>query len=164
MENQERAYKPLEITFRIATPIVINSSIRFDSLLQYFLVPDSEKIIDDFELPLRKLKVGDFWFWDCSNSIIPEIELNTQETIKKQIYKKGLNRKNLNIGSGKYCSSIIRYEQKQVPFLRFRAYGDFAKINEVCGKINSLGAYRKNGKGVVSSYEISEICFILVVL
>ena len=164
MERPKGNYEACRIEFGLATDLVMQSPIRFDSLLQYYCIQEDAdngieymEFVLDYDLPLRKLQIGQYWFWDCSNAIVVP-QKQAFDTVKKKINLEGL-KKNINTGRGKYCSNIHVFERKQVESVRFFAYGDYVKLGQIAQRIvgQRLGALRKNGFGLVSSAQVEKI-------
>lgn len=155
MERQKSNFEPLEITAKMGTSIVVDKPIRFDSLLAYLKATKEllENFNDNIELPIRKVYFQDRYIWDCSNSIIENKKI-FKDSLKKQVYSKNLNVKNLNIGGGKYCSMIRNFEVILTDEVKFYCYGNKEEIADLLEQCNFLGKYRKNGYGFISRWEI----------
>lgn len=165
-------FKPLQIDFYLATDLVIQNQIHFDSLIQYFTIEENEdnniflsKLEENYPLPLRKIRIGQYWFWDCSNSIIKIIKTK-QDTIKKRLCLDGLKKKNVNIAGTYYGIRMITFERKQVEFVRFFVYGNKERLNKILDRMinRNLGMYRAKGFGLIKDFEISkadmQYCFV----
>lgn len=159
MERQKSNFKPLEIIFELYNGIVTNDVLRFDALIASLLFNKNpvDEYTDSLELPIRKVFINDKWFYDCSHGIIQNMIKQNQFTVKKQIYFKDLNSNGLNIGSGKYCSSIIKYIHSICDEVKFYAYGDLNEIKSLISNLSNIGALRKMGHGLVKNILINEL-------
>jgi len=164
MERSKSIFTPLRIEFKIASDLVMVSPIRFDALLQYFCIQEDidsgreySKFVD-YSLPVRKCEVGGHWFWDVSNAIVVPQKISV-DTLKHHVSTEGWKAKNINIGSGKYCSNILTFERKQVKSVRFLCYGEKDRITRIAQRIvgQRIGALRKNGFGLVASADVQTI-------
>jgi len=166
-----RKFCSFQVDVSLMTDIAIKwpQTIRFDALLQKLMMDNDPvkytQIITDYELPLRKIFLGDKWFWDCSNAIIPDLQYRTMDTIKKRITTNGIHRKNLNISNGMYTSNIYSFERIQTSLVRFFVYGDLDLVKDILSSnLTHLGGLRKDGFGLVEKVVVSRIekqqCFL----
>ena len=159
-----------KVTYRLATPVVAPKNIRLDALImQRKLIFDGQAKLDGvpvtdtwkiIDLPLKKYPfIGDKFYYSASHGVFDD-----SFTIKDRFFKRidcevlaGTSVSNINTGSGKYCSSITEYENIHTDKIVFFGEGNITACEKLLSGVTSIGGLRKQGRGIVSAFEIKSI-------
>jgi len=160
--------QPFKARFNLASPIVAADGIRLDALIMKYYLQEigwTDETIPEHEtwrhvdLPLEKIHFGDGFYYAASHGI-----WENQVIFKDRFFKRintglilGSDINNVNTGSGKYCRAVKEYEDIEVKFVDFYGCGDLAICEKLLKKVTAVGGLRKNGKGMVDSFEFISI-------
>lgn len=160
----------IKARFYLGTPIVAQDGIRFDALIMKLMIDemnnkDNGITFDDIpvtetwkhiSLPLYKIQHENGFYYSASHAIFDDYVIYKDRFFKRINTEllMGTNTNNINIGSGKHCSTIKEYEEIHVKYIDFYAYGDVIRIEKLLKNVTSLGGLRKQGLGLVTDFEI----------
>lgn len=162
-------FKPLEIRFRLSSPVVGTDPIHLDALVASVMIHtcgmkarDNHGVgwepRDNLPLPLARYHWGEFW-WYRASAVWPNGEGSRVSWVKRweREYEDLLDlgkATQVVTSLGRYKEAHVPMELVYVPELVFFAVGDLGDMKHFCKKVKFVGKKSNQGYGFVEEVTI----------
>ena len=168
---------PLKITFRFASPVVVDSEypINLDALLAWSRVREAEEAKDTLpwllqdDLPLDKAGAGDDWVWKASQLLFsaaaPRQLVNQQRKCDPdRFYRdfqnkhwkamRGDNAPTINPLSGQFRAYQFYVSTQWMARAEAWCIGNIDRVKALISRIDHVGKMGRNGFGLIKSIDV----------